>query len=367
MMGDSCEDEPHSYNEAKGISEWEKATSEEIAALHKKDAWELVQKPKNADLITCKWVYKLKKKADGTIDRFKARLIACGFSQQYGLDYKETFNPVARMVTIRVVISFAVCKGWNLWQLDVKNAFLYGELHRDIFMEQLHGFRSKEYPNHVCRLKKALYGLKQAPRAWFGKIAQYLDPCGFKSSNVDPSLFIKKTSIVCTMILLYVDDMIITGDDNDEISSIRDVLSVRFDMKSLGEVRCFLGLEVQKSDGVFVSQKGYAASLLNRFRMGESKAIATTMQPCLNLRKEEGKFLNDATSFRQLVGSLLYLTITRPDIAYSVGVVAQLMDKPCERHFIAAKRILQYIKGTRDSGDSPARSVVKQNSKSTSL
>lgn len=172
FTGGSCEDEPTSYNEAKAISKWEEAMQEEISTLNKNCIWELVSEPKNVTPVTCKWVYKLKKRADGTIDRYKARLAARGFSQQYGLDYEETFSPVAKIVTIRTIISLAAYKGWKLWQLDVKNAFLYGELDRDIFMEQLHGFISKEFPNHVCRLKKALYGLKQAPRAWYGKIAQ---------------------------------------------------------------------------------------------------------------------------------------------------------------------------------------------------
>ena len=135
----------------------------------------------------------MKKKAYGRIDRHKARLVARGSSQQYGRDYDETFSPIARMVTLRTIISLAASKGWKLCQLDVKNAFFYGELDRDIFMEQPQRFASKEYPDYVCRLKKALYGLKQTPRAWFGKTVQYLNFCGFKSSCVDPSLFVKKT------------------------------------------------------------------------------------------------------------------------------------------------------------------------------
>ncbi|KAL0451442.1 UNVERIFIED_CONTAM: Retrovirus-related Pol polyprotein from transposon RE1 [Sesamum latifolium] len=217
-------------------------------------------------------------------------------------------------------------------------------------MEQPQGFVSKEYPDHVCRLKKALYGLKQAPRAWFGKIAQYLNFCGFKSSSADPSLFIKKTPTVCTLLLLYVDDMIITGDDSVEINNLKDALSVRFEMKSLGEASCFLGLEIEKCSSYFVSQKGYAASLLTRFHMEDSKAKTTPMEPNIKLARNEGKSLKDATPFRQIVGSLFYLTITRPDIAFSVGVIYQFMDQPCEIHLIAAKRILRYIKNTLSYG-----------------
>lgn len=350
FMDDLYGDEPKSYNAAKETPEWEEAMQEEISALKKNCTWELVPKPENVDLVTCKWIYKLKKGADGKINRYKARLVARGFSQQYGRDYDETFSPVARMVTIRTVISLAASKGWKLWQLDVKNAFLYGELDRDIFMEQPPGFVSKKFPSHVCRLKKALYGLKQAPRAWYGKIAQYLDFCGFKSSSADPSLFIKKTSTVCTLLLLYVDDMIITGDNSLEISCLQDALFVRFEMKSLGEAHYFLGLEIENSGGYFVSQQRYAASILQRFRMRESNEVTTPMEPYPKLSKIEGKRLKDATIFRQIVGSLFYLTITRPDIAFSVGVVSQFMDQPCESHLVAAKRILRYIKGTQSYG-----------------
>lgn len=172
MMEDTIKSEPTSYHEAQGKPEWEKAMIDEITALMKNSTWDLVPKPNDVDIITCKWVYKLKKAADGSIARHKARLVARGFSQQYGLDYEDTFSPVAKMVTVRTIISLAANKGWPLLQFDVKNAFLYGELDRDIYMEQPLGFVSEKFPKHVCRLKKALYGLKQAPRAWYGKIAE---------------------------------------------------------------------------------------------------------------------------------------------------------------------------------------------------
>lgn len=149
----------------------------------------------------------------------------------------------------------------------------------------------------VCQLKNAIYGLKQAPHAWYGKITQYLDFCGFMSASAYPSLFIKKTPTMCIILLLYVDDMIITGDDNAEITRLQEALSIHFEMKSLGEASCFLSLQVEKSDGYFVSQKRYAASLLNRFHMGESKAMTTPMEPFLRLTKDEGKPLENATLF----------------------------------------------------------------------
>ncbi|KAK2998211.1 hypothetical protein RJ639_023475 [Escallonia herrerae] len=346
---DNCESS--CYEAAKGIPEWEAAMLEETNALLRNDTWELVPKPKDIEPVTCKWVYKVKKKADGTVNRFKARLVARGFSQHYGLDYEETFSPIAKMVTVRTIISLAAYKGWKLWQLHVKNAFLYGELDRDVFMEQPQGFVSKQFPHYVFRLKKALYGLKQAPHAWYGKIAQYLTFCGFKVSESDSSMFVKLESGKRVVVLLYVDDMIITGDDNVGISCLRNDLLIRFEMKILGEIGCFLGLEIQKlEDGYFVSQKVYAQSLLERFNMGESKSMSTPMEPNLKLKKHEGKLLEEGRKFRQLVGSLIYLTITRPDIAYSVGVVSQFMDKPQISHLNASKRILRYVKGTLEYG-----------------
>ncbi|KAL0301676.1 UNVERIFIED_CONTAM: Retrovirus-related Pol polyprotein from transposon TNT 1-94 [Sesamum radiatum] len=240
-------DEPECYEEAKGCLEWEIAMQDEIEALRRNDTWELVPKPENSQPVTCKWVYRLKKKSDGTIDRYKARLVARGFSQSYGLDYEETFSPVAKMVTVRSIFSLAAFKSWKIWQLDVKNAFLYGELDREVLMEQPPGFVSKEFPTHVCLLKKELYGLKQAPRAWY----------------------------------------------------------VRFEMKNLGEIGCFLGLEVKKTGhGFFISQRSYAKNLLDRFGMGESNGIATPMEPYLKLNKEEGQPLRDERKFRQLIGQV---------------------------------------------------------------
>lgn len=324
---------------------------EEVDALHKNDTWELVPKPTNVVPITCKWVYKKKLKMDGSVDRFKARLVARGFVQQYGLDYEETFSPVAKMVTVRTTISLAAFKDWKLWQLDVKNALFYSELDREVFMDQPQGFISIQYPDYVCRLKKALYGLKQAPRAWYGKIAQYLSFCGFRIADSDSSMFVKSKSGVHIIILLYVDDMIITGNDEAEISILKKELFVRFEMKNLGQVRHFVGLEVEKSpQGFFVFQRGYTQNLLQRFSMGEAKSMATPMEPNLKLRKDEGKLLINALKFRQLVGSLIYLTITRPVISYAVSVVSQYMQSPTLVHLDAAKRILRYVKGSLEYG-----------------
>lgn len=214
-------------------------------------------------------------------------------------------------------------------------------------MEQPKGFESRQFPFHFCRLKKVLYGLKQAPRAWYSKVAQYFIFCGFKVANSDYSLFVKLESRMHLLVLLYVDDMIVTGDDEAEISRLMKDLATRFETKNLSEIGCFLGLEVEKSDqGYFISQSRYARNLLERFGMGESKEIATPMEPYLKLQKEEEDPLKDPRRFRQLLGSLIYLTITRPEIAYSVRVISQFMHNPTTHHLDAAKRVLRYIKGS---------------------
>nr|DAD31904.1 TPA_asm: hypothetical protein HUJ06_010755 [Nelumbo nucifera] len=290
MMEDTLENEPISYLEAQGKPEWEIAMRDEIAALMKNSTWDLVPKPNDVDVITCKW---------------------------YDLDYDDTFSPVAKMVTVRTIISLAASKDWTLWQFDVKNAFLYGELDHDIYMEQPQGFVSEKFPEHVCRLKKALYGLKQAPRAWYGKIAEYFKFCGFYPSNSDPSLFVKVKASLSIMILLYVHDMIVTGGDTTEIMRLQEDLFVRFEIKSLGEAHY----------GYFLSQKGYAAKILKRFGLEKSNSITTPMDPGLKLQKDEGEFLHDVTEYRRM-----------------------FMERPCVGHMAAAKRILRYVKGTLNYG-----------------
>lgn len=183
--------EPETFEEAFQNLKWTKAMEEEIIALERNQTWELVPKPRDVKPISSKWVYKIKRRADGSIERHKACLVARGFSQQYGLDYDETFSPVAKLTTVRVLLALATNKDWNLWQIDVKNAFLHGELDREIYMVQPMGFHNEDHPDYVCKLRKALYGLKQAPRAWYGKIAEFLTHSGYLVTPADSSLFIK--------------------------------------------------------------------------------------------------------------------------------------------------------------------------------
>ncbi|CAL9010999.1 unnamed protein product [Prunus brigantina] len=194
--------------------------SEEIQALHQQGTWTLVPPPSHTNIVGCKWIFKVKKNADGTISRYKARLVAQGFSQEYGLDYDETFSPVVRHTTVRLILGLAVQFQWKLRQLDVKNAFLHGELQEEVFMKQPQGFVDPTYPDFVYKLQKSLYGLKQAPRAWNAKFTGYLPTLGFTVSHSDPSLFIKKTSSDILILLFYVDDIILTGSNPALVNSV---------------------------------------------------------------------------------------------------------------------------------------------------
>ncbi|CAM8900101.1 unnamed protein product [Rhodiola kirilowii] len=216
-------------------------------------------------------------------------------------------------------------------------------------MEQPLGYISKSYPGYVCKLKKALYGLKQAPRAWFGKIAEFLQFCGYHSTDADSSLFVKKNGDVHMVVLLYVDDMIVTGSREDEIAWLRGELSTRFDMKNLGELSHFLGLGVKRvTDGILLSQEGYANKLIERYKLKLSKKRSTPLDTREKLRRTEGARLPDFMTYRSLVGGLLYLTITRPDIAYSVGLISRYLQELRKPHLEAAKKILKYVNSTID-------------------
>ncbi|CAL9022249.1 unnamed protein product [Prunus brigantina] len=213
-------DEPSSFKVASFSSEWRQAMKEEIDALHLQGTWLLVPNPGDKNLIGSKWVYKIKRNPDGTVGRYKARLVAQGFSQEPGFDFGETFSPVVRHTTVRLVFSIAAMNQWKLRQLDVKNAFLHGDLEEEVFMKQPPGFEDSNHPQFVCKLKKSLYGLKQAPRAWNAKFTGYLPTLGFKSSHSNPSLFVQHTGNDIIILLLYVDDIIITGSSDQLIQRV---------------------------------------------------------------------------------------------------------------------------------------------------
>ncbi|KAK1601371.1 hypothetical protein QYE76_037634 [Lolium multiflorum] len=306
QYGLSVVSEPTSYRDAERHPEWQLAMAEEIAALERTGTWDLVSPPSGVRPITCKWVYKIKTRSDGSLERYKARLVARGFQQEHGRDYDETFAPVAHMTTVRTLLAVASVRRWSVSQLDVQNAFLNGELSEEVYMQPPPGYSVPD--GMVCRLRRSLYGLKQAPRAWFERFASVVTAAGFSPSLHDPALFVHTSPRGRTLLLLYVDDMIITGDDPEYIAFVKARLRDQFLMTDLGPLRYFLGIEVSStSDGFSISQEKYIQDLLARAALGDERTVDTPMELNVKLRPTDGDPLPDPTRYRHLVGSLVYL------------------------------------------------------------
>ena len=345
--------EPNNLDEALGNPNWKRAMDEEFMALQSNKTWRLVPQVPGRNVIDCKWVYKIKKNADGSIERYKARLVAKGFKQRYGLDYEDTFSPVVKSATIRLVLSLAVSRGWSLRQLDVKNAFLHGILEEEVYMRQPPGYQDKNLPHYVCKLEKALYGLKQAPRAWYSRLSVKLQQLGFKPSKGDTSLFIFKKAELTMYVLVYVDDIIVASSGPEGTARLLQALRSEFALKDLGELHYFLGIEVSHmKDGILLSQGKYSNDILRRTGMLNCKPCSTPMTTTEKLSAYAGTPLSgdDVTRYRSVVGALQYLTLTRPDISFAVNKVCQFLHAPTTDHWTAVKRILRYIKHTLHMG-----------------
>ncbi|WJZ94353.1 hypothetical protein VitviT2T_013224 [Vitis vinifera] len=260
---------PNSVQEALADPRWKATMNEEMKSLQKNETWELVECPPRKKPVGCRWIYTVKYKADGSIERFKARLVAKGYTQTYGIDYTETFAPVAKINTVRVLLSLAANLDWSLQQFDVKNVFLHGELSEEVYMDLPPGCMVPEKQcQKVCKLKKSLYGLKQSPRAWFGRFTKSMRAFGYRQSNSDHTLFLKKQHGKITTLIVYVDDMVVTGNDPEERKVLQNYLSREFEMKDLGSLKYFLGFEVSRSSkGIFLSQRKYALDLLQETGM----------------------------------------------------------------------------------------------------
>ncbi|KAM2633068.1 hypothetical protein EV1_023727 [Malus domestica] len=321
---------------------------EEFQALQSTGTWTLVPSSPHQNLIGCKWVFRIKRNPDGSVDRYKARLVAKGFHQQEGVDFTETFSPVAKPVTIRILLTLAVQFDWFLNQLDISNAFLHGSLKEEVFMQQPPGFIDSSKSTYVCKLNKSLYGLKQAPRAWYDKLFHALLSLGFSNSQSDCSLFVT-FSPALVIILVYVDDILVTGPNPSVCKDIITQLGALFPVKDLGPLHYFLGLEVHRSsEGIFLSQGKYALDLLLKAKMEGCKPCSTP----LGSQKLDhvGSPLSDPHEYRSIVGALQYLTWTRPDLCFAVNQVCQFLHCPRDLHYQAVKRILRFLKGSVTQG-----------------
>ena len=348
----AAEEDPLVYEEAEKEEKWRQAMDNEIMSIEKNKTWTLTVLPNDAKKIGVKWIYKTKFNENGEIEKHKARLVAKGYSQKHGVDYTEVFAPVARMDTVRMIISMAAQRGLRIGQLDVKSAFLHGELNEDVYVEQPRGYEKKGKEHLIYKLHKALYGLKQAPRAWFNRIETYFLKEGFQRCDSEQTLFTKKNAAGKIIIVsIYVDDLIFTGDDKNMMCDFKNSMMKEFDMTDLGSMRFFLGIEVlQQVDGIFIYQRNYALEILKRFGMLESNEVSSPIIPGFKINKDEHGTTIDETYFKQIMGSLMYLTATRPDMMFATSLISRFMSIPTELHLQAAKRVLRYLKGAINYG-----------------
>lgn len=342
--------EPATFQEAMKHFVWRIAMKTEIVALEDNNTWTITTLPPNKRAIGCKWVFKIKFFSDGSIERHKARLVALGNRQEEGVDYKETFAPVVKMTTMRIVLEVAAAKDWELYQMDVHNAFLHGDLEEEVYMKLPPGFDSSD-GTKVCKLNKSLYGLRQSPRCWFAKLSKALLDFGFKQNYKDYSLFTLKRGGSTIFVLVYVDDLIVGGDNSKLISNFKSYLSRCFHMKDLGVLRYFLGIEVARGkQGIYLSPKKYALDIIEECGLLGSKPAPTPMEQNHNLAKAEGAFYTDPYKYRRLVGRLVYLAVTKPEISYAVHILAQFLSQPRQKHWEAALRLVRYLKGAPGQG-----------------
>ncbi|WZZ73743.1 hypothetical protein YC2023_085113 [Brassica napus] len=309
---------PKTYEEAMELDEWGESVGDEIGAMIKNDTWYETELPKGKKAVTGRLLFTIKYLANGKPERKKTRLVARGYTQVYGEDYLETFAPVAKLHIIRILLSLAINLEWDLRQMDVKNAFLQGELEDEVYMRPPPGMEDFVKPGNVLRLKKAIYGLKQSPRAWFHKLSTTLNGRGFVKSEADHTLFTLTSKQGIVVSLIYVDDIIITGSDKDGIISTKAFFKSTFDIKDLGELKYFLWIEMCRSkEGLFLSQRNYTLDLLNEAgKLGE-RIAKTPLEEGYKVLREgeiEDKPFGDFKLCRRMVGKLIYLTITRPDI-----------------------------------------------------
>ena len=280
--------------------------TKEFNALLQNNTLTLIHRSSNMHIIGCKWIFRLKTTASGSIDVYKARLVAKGFTQHEGHEYLETFSLIVKMTTIRFLLAFAVSHDWNIHQLDVSNAFLHGDLHDIIYMEQPLGFTHPLHPNHICKLNKSLYGLKQAPRDWFKTLSTYLLSFGFTDSKIDTSLFFKNTCTELIFILIYVDDILVISPNLTSITSLLQSLHSKFAIRDLGAAKFFLGIElIPHSLGYLLSQQKYITNILEKTNMDKCKPLGTTWPlPNSSSQSNITDPFHNPTLHRSIFGSL---------------------------------------------------------------
>ncbi|GJZ12436.1 putative ribonuclease H-like domain-containing protein [Tanacetum coccineum] len=338
--------EPKKISEALEDESWVDAMQEELLQFKIQKVWVLVDLPYGKKAIGTKWVYRNKKDERGVVVRNKARLVAQGHRQEEGIDYDEVFAPVARIEAIRIFLAFASYMGFIVYQMDVKSAFLYGKIDEEVYVSQPPGFLDPKYPQKVYKVVKALYGLHQAPRAWYATLSSFLLKNGYRRGTIDKTLFIKKDKHDIILVQVYVDDIIFGSTKKSWCDEFEALMKSRFQMSSMGELTFFLGLQVkQKEDGIFISQDKYVAEILKKFDFANVKTASTPIETQKPLVKDEEASDVDVHLYRSMIGSLMYLTASRPDIMFAVCACSRFQVTPKSSHLSAVKRIFRYLKG----------------------
>ncbi|GKC92870.1 putative ribonuclease H-like domain-containing protein [Tanacetum coccineum] len=311
------QEEPKKVIQALKDPSWIEAMQEELLQFKLQQVWTLVDLPHGKRAIGTKWVYRNKKDERGIVIRNKARLVAQGYTQEEGIDYDEVFAPVARIEAIRLFLAYASFKDFVVYQMDVKSAFLYGKIEEEVYVCQPPGFEDPEFPDRVYKVEKALYGLHQAPRAWYETLSTYLLDNGFQRGQIDKTLFIKRVKSDILLVQVYVDDIIFGSTKKELCTEFEKLMHKKFQMSSIGELTFFLGLQVtQKDDGIFISQDKYIDKILKKFGFSTVKTVSTPIETSKPLLKDKNAEDVDVHLYKSMIGSLLYLTSSRPDIMF---------------------------------------------------
>ncbi|GJV88559.1 retrovirus-related pol polyprotein from transposon TNT 1-94 [Tanacetum coccineum] len=343
--------EPKNFKQAMTEPSWIDAMQEEIHEFERLEVWELVPCPDNVFLIKLKWIYKVKTDESGGVLKNKARLVAQGFRQEEGIDFEESFAPVARIEAIHIFVAYAAHKNMIIYQMDIKTDFLNGELKEEVYVSQPEGFVDQDNPSHVYKLKKALYGLKQAPRAWYDMLSSFLISQQFSKGAVDPTLFTRHAGNDILLVQIYVDDIIFASTNTAMCDEFANQMTNKFKMSMMGKMSFFLGLQISQSPrGIFINQSKYASEIVKKYGLHTTDYVDTPMIENKKLDEDlQGKPVN-ATLYRGMIGSLMYLTSSRPNLNYVFCLCARYQAKPTEKHLQAVKRIFRYLNKTINMG-----------------
>ncbi|GJU80515.1 retrovirus-related pol polyprotein from transposon TNT 1-94 [Tanacetum coccineum] len=334
---------PKNIKEAMADHSWIESMQGELNQFKRLQVWELVPRPEGKNIIALKWLWKNKYDAENIVVRNKTRLVAKGYKQEEGIDFEESFAPVARLEAVRMFIAYAAHKNITIFQMDVKTAFLNGPLKEEVYVSQPEGYIDPEFPNHIYRLKKALYGLKQAPRAWYDKLSSFLIEHRFTKGIIDPTLFTRRHGGDILLVQVYVDDIIFGSTNPDFSKRFVNLMKNNFEMSMMGELKFFLGLQVHQSPcGIFISQSQYAMELLKKHGLDECVFMSTPMET-ERLDADFQGTPTDQTTYRCMIGGLMYLTASRPDIAFAIFVCARYQARPTIKHLKEVKRIFRYL------------------------